>query len=272
MKKLNLSIDMGTGCHGRLRRFLVPMARRTGVNAGLYEHGHDYMPMAPAIYLLFIAALSMLSGCRKEDMAEQPKYDPHQPTAFFDDGSSARPMVEGAVSRGGAPADAYEYRRTPFSTTAPSAAQEANLAGADFPADFPRSGEPLRRTLERGAERFGIYCSVCHGRTGAGDGMIVLRGFTRPPAYYPLATDAKNNPDLYRREQNLLTVPPGYFYDKITNGYGAMYSYASRVAPADRWAIAAYIKVLQLSQYANIADLPDADRVKIQPSKGVTQP
>jgi mono/diheme cytochrome c family protein len=80
--------------------------------------------------------------------------------------------------------------------------------------------------------------------------MIVQRGFVQPPAFYPISAHAKDRPDLYERERNLLTVPPGYIYEKITNGYGAMYSYASRVTPTDRWAIAAYVRVLQYSQRA----------------------
>jgi mono/diheme cytochrome c family protein len=159
-----------------------------------------------------------------------------------------------------------------MSTTAAGAAAsihsgEANVAGADFPADFPRGGEDLRRALERGRERYNIYCAVCHGETGAGDGMIVKRGFTRPPALYPVAKDATAETDLYRREVNLLGAPPGYVVDKITNGYGAMYSYAARVAPADRWAIAAYVRVLQGSQMANVSELPEEDRKEVEKVK-----
>ena len=223
--------------------------------------------------LVQAAAVLALAGCRKEDMAEQPRYDPHQPSAFFDDGNSARPLVQGTVSRGGGQSDAQEFYRTPLSTTAPSAGPEASVAGADFPEDFPRASDRLRRKLERGRERYNIYCSICHGETGAGDGMIVQRGFTRPPAFYPRVADAKGDPSLYAREQNLLNAPPGYIYDKITNGYGAMYSYAARVAPADRWAIAAYVRVLQMSQHAPLSDVPEQERSAIgQVPNGGTQP
>ena len=103
--------------------------------------------------------------------------------------------------------------------------------------------------------------------------MIVQRGFTRPPAFYPLSRDATDEPRLYQREQNLLVVPPGDIVDKITNGYGAMYSYAARVIPADRWAIAAYVRVLQLSQHANAVELPEQDRASIaHVEKGGTHP
>ena len=222
--------------------------------------------------LLFAVALTLVWGCRKEDMANQPKYEPHQSSAFFEDGNSARPLVEGTVSRSGGQSDAYEFDRTAHSTTAPSTAAQVTV-NAGYPADFPQSGEPLRRQLERGQERYNIYCAVCHGQTGAGDGMIVQRGFIRPPSFYPLASDVESNPDLYRRSQNLLTVSPGYVYDKITNGYGAMYSYAARVAPADRWAIAAYIRVLQLSQVLPRSELTSSEQESLDAvSKGVVKP
>ena len=214
----------------------------------------------------------MFPGCRKEDMAEQPRYEPHQPGAFFEDGNSARPLVEGTVSRSGGQSDAYEFNRSAHSTTAPSTPAQS-LVNAGYPADFPQSGEPLRRQLERGQERYNIYCSVCHGQTGAGDGMIVQRGFIRPPSFYPLASDVESNPDLHRRSKNLLTVPPGYVYDKITNGYGAMYSYAARVAPTDRWAIAAYIRVLQSSQAMPRSELSTLEQKALDAAvKGVVTP
>ncbi len=96
-----------------------------------------------------------------------------------------------------------------------------------------------RQSLARGRERFNIYCAVCHGATGDGNGMIVQRGFPQPPSFH---------------DQRLRDAPAGHFVDVITNGYGVMYSYASRVAPEDRWAIAAYIRALQLSQHAASAD------------------
>jgi mono/diheme cytochrome c family protein len=208
-------------------------------------------------------------------MGTQPRCDPHEPSAFFEDGSSARPLVEGTVTRSGGQSDGYEFYRSALTTTAQGASAsvhngEMNAAAADFPPDFPRSGEDLRRALERGQERFNIYCSACHGETGAGDGMIVQRGFIRPPAFYPIAGHRRLDPDLYRRETNLLTVPPGYIVDKITNGYGAMYSYAARVAPADRWAIAAYVRVLQVSQHAALSDLAPGDRQAVETASAAT--
>lgn len=223
-------------------------------------------------WLVLLFSLAMFTGCGKSDMSEQPNYEPHQSSAFFEDGNSARPLVEGTVSRSGGQSDAYEFDRSAHSTTAPSTPAQS-LVNAGYPADFPQSGEPLRRQLERGQERYNIYCSVCHGQTGAGDGMIVQRGFIRPPSFYPLASDVESNPDLYRRSQNLLQVPPGYVCDKITNGYGAMYSYAARVAPTDRWAIAAYIRVLQSSQAMPRSELSTFEQKALDAAvKGVVTP
>lgn len=103
--------------------------------------------------------------------------------------------------------------------------------------------------LQRGQQRFNIYCAVCHGRTGAGNGLVVQRGFPKPPSYF---------------SARLLVAPSQHFYDVITDGYGAMYSYADRVTPADRWAIVAYIRALQLSQHASLNDVPPAMRDQIR--------
>lgn len=217
--------------------------------------GRRATKLAATAALLVAAALA---GCRREQMGDGSYQKPFKPSQFFADHNSTRPLVEGTIARAGdghGPSDIYQYDRTAMST----AAMLAVDVNADFPADFPRQGEALRRRLERGQERFNIYCSVCHGRTGAADGMIVQRGFVRPPAFYPVSRDA-NDADMTRREQNLLRVPPGYFVDKITNGYGAMYSYAARVTPEDRWNIAAYVRVLQASQTARMADLSQADQ------------
>jgi mono/diheme cytochrome c family protein len=218
------------------------------LNRGLYQ-----------ISFMALALIAALGGCRREQMGDGSYQKPFKPTDFFANHNSTRPLVEGTVSRSGMASDAYGYDRTPMSTSSDFAVS----VSADFPKNFPQSGEPLRRRLERGQERFNIYCAACHGRTGAADGMIVQRGFIQPPAFYPIAGHEKLNADLFRREQNLLNVPPGYIYDKITNGYGAMYSYAARVTPEDRWNIAAYIRVLQVSQSAKTADLSPEDRAAV---------
>ena len=213
------------------------------------------MPPRSAFAALLLGVACLMGGCRKEDMAQQPRYDPMQPSGFFSDGESARPLVAGTVARNHQVTNSYDYD--------PKAGE---AYGGNFPPGFPHDGDELRQRLERGRERYTIYCSVCHGELGDGKGMIVQRGFTRPPAFYSVASDA-SDPDLFRREQRLEKEPPGYFYNVMTNGYGAMYSYAARVKPEDRWAVAAYIQALRLSQHAEVAKLSDEDRKKIDLAK-----
>jgi mono/diheme cytochrome c family protein len=209
------------------------------------------------IFALLLAAVTLAGGCRKEDMAQQPRYEPMTPSPFFADGKSARSLVEGTVDRSGTLTIGYTFDK--------NAGMEY---GGDFPPDFPRSGDALLAKLQQGQQRYAIYCSVCHGDLGDGHGMVVRRGFTRPPAFYPLAADKTQTPDLYAREVQFVDpqhpLQPGYIYKQITNGSGAMLSYAARVSPTDRWAIAAYIKALQASQYADINHLPPKDQRQVQ--------
>lgn len=166
--------------------------------------------------ILFAAAIAS-TACR-QDMHNQPRYKPLAPTTFFGDGRSARPSIEDTVARGQLHLNDARYT--------------GKMNGTDidyFPIQITRAD------LARGQERFDIYCSPCHGRLGDGRGMIVLRGFRQPPSYY---------------EPRLVTAPVGHFFDVMTNGFGAMFSYASRVPVDDRWRIAAYIRALQLSQNA----------------------
>ncbi len=121
---------------------------------------------------------------------------------------------------------------------------------------FPLDRAQLEALLERGQERYRIYCVPCHAESGDGRGMIVRRGFNPPPPYY---------------SQELLKQPIGHFFDVMTRGYGTMYSYASRIPPRDRWAIAAYIRVLQLSQHAPASELPEEDRQKLPDGAGQDQ-
>jgi mono/diheme cytochrome c family protein len=161
-------------------------------------------------------------------MHDQPKYVPLRESAFFDDARSARPVIEGTVARG-------QLRDDPLVAT-------GKVNGADatvFPAPVDA------KTMLRGQERFNIYCSPCHGRTGAGNGMIVQRGYRRPPSLH---------------DERLRAAPVGHFFDVITNGFGAMPDYAMQIRPEDRWAIIAYIRALQLSGHATLADVPAADR------------
>ena len=169
----------------------------------------------------------LLFGCR-QDMHVQPKYVPLDASDFFDDGRSARPEVPGTVAHGHLRANELLY--TGKLNGEPSDA---------FP--FPIT----RAVLECGRERYNIYCSPCHDYTGSGNGLVVQRGFPPPPSYHI---------------ERLMKAPAGHFFDVMTNGFGMMYSYASRVTPEDRWAIVAYIRALQLSQHAALEDVAPKER------------
>jgi mono/diheme cytochrome c family protein len=177
-----------------------------------------------------LLAVVTLAGCR-QDMQNQPRYKPLAESDFFADRRSERPLVEGTVARGALRTDDLFY-------TGKQGGKDADL----FP--FPVTGDVLRR----GRERFDIYCSPCHGRTGEGDGMVVQRGFRRPPSYH---------------KPELVQAPVGHFFDVMTHGWGAMPDYASQVPVRDRWAIAAYIRVLQHT-YVPLADLPPAEQDRVR--------
>jgi mono/diheme cytochrome c family protein len=168
-----------------------------------------------------LAAASLLAGCR-QDMQDQPKFVPQRGTDFFADGRSARPQVENTVARGQLHEDAYFYT-----------GMVDGKEGDAMP--FPATME----VLQRGQERYNVYCAPCHSRVGNGVGMIVLRGY-RPAGNFHTA--------------RLIAAPLGHFFTVMTNGYGAMPDYAAQLKPADRWAIVAYIKALQLSQAAKPGD------------------
>jgi len=183
---------------------------------------------ARGTWFVCICALAMLlSGCRL-DMHLQPKYLPYAKTDFFPDGRSERQPVPGTVARGQLRVDELFYT-----------GRENGVVVDKFPFTITRAD------LERGRERYNVYCTPCHDYAGGGRGMIVQRGFPQPPSYHI---------------QRLRDAPVGHFYEVITNGFGAMYSYAARIEPADRWRIAAYIRVLQLSQNAKIDDVPESER------------
>lgn len=184
------------------------------------------------VSLVLLALLAAVTGCRR-DMFHQPNSKPLATSDFFQDNHMAsRPLVAHTVARGHLDADEVFY---------------TGKVGTNLVTTFPF---PItREVLQRGRERFDIYCAPCHGRTGDGNGMIVQRGFPPPPSYHI---------------DRLRQAPVGHFFDVITQGYGIMYPYAQRVAPADRWAIAAYIRVLQKSQDAKLAEVPAAERAKLQ--------
>jgi mono/diheme cytochrome c family protein len=173
----------------------------------------------------------MITGCR-QDMHDQPKYVPLRQSTFFNDARSARPVVEGTVARGQLRDDELLY-------TGKVEGEDATL--------FPMRVDAT--LMARGQQRFNIYCAPCHGRTGQGDGMVVRRGYRRPPSMH---------------QDRLRNAPVGHFFDVMTNGFGAMPDYASQIRAEDRWAITAYIRALQLSEHATMADVPPADRSRIQ--------
>lgn len=155
-----------------------------------------------------------LAACDDHSMARQSRYDTYAPAALFDNGTEAQAPPKGTVAQS-------DIERIKQSTHPP-------------PVDA--------QLMARGRERYGIYCSPCHGMTGNGDGMVVRRGFPAPPSYH---------------SARLRGAPAQHFFDVITQGYGVMYPYASRVEPRDRWAIVAYIRALQESQKARLADIPE---------------
>jgi len=160
--------------------------------------------------------MALISTACRQDMHNQPRYKPFAATTFFGDGRSERPIIEDTVARGQLQVDQARYTG------------KVNGKDIDF---FPI--QITQADVQRGHERFNIYCSPCHGRLGDGHGMIPTRGLRQPPSYH---------------DERLRNAAVGHFFDVMTNGYGAMYSYASRVAVDDRWRIAAYIRALQLSQ------------------------
>ena len=198
-----------------------------------------------------VAGLAVLAGCR-QDMYDQPRYEPQEPSSFFADGTSDRPVVPGTVAR---LAPRAEPRQTRYNPTRLELEGRVDLQGPEADAyPFPID----RAAVERGRQRYMIFCSPCHGATGDGQGMIVRRGFPAPPPLYgprpPSPTTTAGSPAVVLYD-DLRTAPVGHFYNVITHGHGAMYSYASRIPPDDRWKIAAFIRALQLSRYATIDDL-----------------
>jgi mono/diheme cytochrome c family protein len=190
------------------------------------------MKISAALFAGAACCTLAISGCDyslRQDMANQPYNRPLSPNDFFADGRSERPLVENTVARGAVGNDVYSVAK-----------------------DYP--GYPLpvnEKLLRRGQDRYKIFCTPCHGLQGDGNGMAAVRGMKHPPSYH-----------LDRLRQ----APNGYFYDVITNGFGAMYSYSERIPPNDRWAIIAYVRALQLSRNAKAGDLPESLRQKLSSS------
>jgi mono/diheme cytochrome c family protein len=172
-------------------------------------------------------------------MHDNPRYEPLEQSAFFTDGRSQRPLVANTVARGYLREDEHLY---------------GGKVNGQLATTFPL---PVNDALMlRGQERYNVFCSPCHGRTGLGDGMVVRRGYRAPTSFH----DAR-----------LRQAPPGYIFDVVTHGFGAMPDYATQIPVADRWAIAAYIKALQLSQNATVNDVPADRRGELDKPAGAQQ-
>jgi hypothetical protein len=178
-------------------------------------------------------ALSLLlsAGCRL-DMHDQPKYTPYKASDFFTDQRSARPLIEGTIPQGHLNDDELLY---------------TGRDGGQYAEVFPFAID--QAAMQRGRERYEIFCSPCHGLTGAGDGMVVQRGYRQPSSFH---------------NDRLREAAPGHLFDVITNGFGAMPDYAMQVPVRDRWVITAYVRALQLSQYARVAELSPAAQEQLK--------
>ena len=219
--------------------------RNAATPAGLPRRGPRPLPAHSKlvlVLLLLTAHCSLLTGCRR-DMQDQPKAIAYRENSFYKDGTGSRPLVEGTVARGYLRQEREFY--TGKKSAAPSATPQTQTAVTQStPTNattlYPDDVETIPMTitkadLDRGQERYNIYCSACHGMTGYGDGIVARRGFNKPsPANY--------------HQDRLRQAPAGHFFDVMTNGWGAMPSYASQIPVEDRWKIIAYLRALQLSQ------------------------
>jgi len=235
--------DQQLGCD---REAVWAISERRCRNQTLSVRVHRVLPLL---------CLALIAGCDRLDMYDQPKYDSLEASHFFGDGLSARQPVEGTIPRGGLRDD------VPFYTGKDDGKLVSQIPAAAFRSLYDRNPQCFNQPyedvdpsrlryalLERGRERFDIHCSVCHGRTGDGDGMVVRRGFRRPPSYHT---------------ERLRSSAVGHFYDVVSNGFGAMASYATRIDVDDRWAIVAYIRALQLSQNALFEEVPEDERDRL---------
>jgi len=191
-----------------------------------------YRLLATGYRLLTAALLLLVCAACRQDMHDQPKYTAYKASDFFADRRSARPLVEGTIAQGQLNEDELLY---------------TGRAGGQPATQFPFAIDDA--VMRRGRERYDIFCSPCHGLTGEGDGMVVQRGYRRPPSFHV---------------DRLRQAPPGQLYDVMTNGFGAMPDYAAQIPVRDRWAIAAYIRALQLSQNATVAEIPPGARGQLK--------
>jgi mono/diheme cytochrome c family protein len=183
-----------------------------------------------ATWLVGVLVLTGTTGCR-QDMHDQPKYQPLEASSFFADGAASRPLPPNTVARGQLKADALLY---------------TGKVGDDPGTEFPFKVDA--EVMARGRVAYDAFCSHCHGLTGAGDGIVVQRGYTKPPVLY---------------EERVKGLPVGHIFDVITSGFGAMPDHASQIKVTDRWAIVAYVRALQLSASGTIDDVPAGERARL---------
>lgn len=219
-------------------------ASTAGLKVFLGRAGLKSRPYIVGGYIVggYLVGGLVLSGaaCR-QDMHDQPKIKAYREAEFFPDSRGGRSIPEGTIPRGFLQDDEHLY---------------TGKVNGQFTDEFPF--QVTRDVLERGRDRFAIYCTPCHGQTGMGNGMVVQRGFRPPPTFHS---------DQIRKQ----TV--GYWFDVMTNGFGAMPDYRAQVSPEDRWAVAAYIRALQLSQHATTADVPPDKLSELAaPSKPAAHP
>ena len=191
--------------------------------------------MKSSSFFLFVTLAVFAMGCGL-DMKDQPRYEPYEESPFFKDGRSERPLVEGTVARG-------ELREDVLLNTG---RQDGKLADL-----FPFEVTP--EILARGRERFNIYCVACHDSTGAGNGIVIRRGFKPVPPSFHI--------------ERLRQAPAGHFFEVMSKGFGAMQDYAAQINVADRWAVTAYIRALQASQNIPLADLSQAEQTQLNAVK-----
>lgn len=200
-----------------------------------------------------LGAVLALAGCQQK-MAEQPRYDPLEPSRFFADGMSARPATEGTVSRSQLPSQLLVFASEDLMASAADSAA-AEPPSLDRAADYLDTF-PMPVTLEvmkHGQERFQIYCAPCHGREGTGTGPVVKHGYPRAASFHA---------------ERLREAPAGYLFDVITRGRGNMPPYGTQVQPYDRWAIVAYARALQFSRHAPWSELPASVRQRFEDQPG----
>jgi hypothetical protein len=230
----------------RLRELLRPLNSTESVYADSRPRLSGRAKIDVLSLVALLTALLIISACRI-DMHVQPRENPLSRSDFYSDQRSARPLVEGTVARGQLHEDAYFYT-----------GKIGNNPGDMMP--FPVTKE----VLERGRERFNIFCAPCHSRVGDGNGFVPSRGFAhKPPSFHIV---------------RLQKAPVGYFFDVISEGFGIMPDYASQIPPQDRWNIVAYVRALQLSQNATADDVPTGQKIPShtpkfrEPGSGATLP